>query len=67
MAKLLNVSVKAVLPVLPSGAKEQVMLEEDVCRMECHELMQQPRYLKYNWIVAEFLVAEDNRWIGTVC
>ena len=55
MAKLPNVSLKVVVPVLPRGTKEQAMLEEDLCRMGCHMLMEWPWCLKYDTIVVELL------------
>ena len=60
MAKLPNASLKVVVPMLPSGAKKQAMLEEDLCQMGCHRLMERPWCLKYNRIIAEWLVAQDN-------
>ena len=33
MAKLPTIALKAVVPVIPKGAKEQAMLEEDLRRM----------------------------------
>ena len=53
MAKLLNVSLKAVVLVLLNGAKERAMLKEDLCWMDCHGLMEWPCCLKYKRIVAE--------------
>ena len=67
MAKLSTVVLKAVISVIPRGAKEKAMLEEDLCRMGCHGLMEQLWCLKYEMIVAELLVDQDNGWAGTVC
>ena len=55
MAKLPTVAVKAVVPIVPKGTKERAMLEEDLCQMGCHGLMERPWCLKYKKIVAELL------------
>ena len=61
MAKLSNVSsFKAVIPVVLRGAKENTMVEEDLCQMGCHGLMEQLWYLKYERIMAELLIEQDN-------
>ena len=66
MAKLLAVVLKAVIPVIPRGAKERVMLKEDLGLMDCHGLMEQPWCLKYDKIIAELLMDRDNRWARTL-
>ena len=40
MAKLPTVALKAMVLVVPRGAKERVMLEENLCQMGCHGLME---------------------------
>ena len=59
MAKLSTLALKAVVPVVPKGAKEQAMLEEDLCRMGYHGLMERPWCLKYKKIVTEILASQD--------
>ena len=66
MAKLPTVALKAVVPIILRRAKERAMLEEDLCRMDCHGLMKRPWCLKYQKIVAKLLTNRDNWWIGTV-
>ena len=61
MAKLPTVALKAVVPVIPKGEKEQAMLEEDLRLMGCHSLMERPWCLKYEKIVVELLSSRDNR------
>ena len=66
MAKLPAVPLKAVLSVVPRGAKENAMLEEDLRRMDCHGLIKRPWCFKYDKIVAELLADQDNWWVGMV-
>ena len=42
MTKQKTITLKMVAPVIPRGAKEKAMLEEDLKRMGCHRLMLQP-------------------------
>ena len=51
MAKQAKVALKAMVPVITRGAEEKAMLEEDLRRMGCHGLMQQPWCIKYEKIV----------------
>ena len=55
MAKLPIVALKAVVRIIPRGAKECMMLEEDLRWMGCHGLMERPWCLKYEKIVVELL------------
>ena len=57
MAKLPTVALKAVIPVILKGTKERAMMEEDLCRIGCHGLMERPWCLKYKKIVAELLTS----------
>ena len=61
MAKLPTIALKAVVPNIPREAKERAMLEEDLCRMGCHSLMERPWCLKCKKIVAELLASQDNQ------
>ena len=47
------VALKMVVLVIPKGAEEKAMLEEDVKRMGCHGLMLRPWSIKYEKIVLE--------------
>ena len=40
MAKELSISLKAVVPVIPRGAEEKNMLEEELQQMGCHRLLE---------------------------
>ena len=66
MAKLSSVVLKAVVPVVPRGAKERAMLEDDLRQMGCYGLMERPWCFKYEKVVAELLADRDNRWAGFV-
>ena len=57
MVKLPIVALKVVVPVIPRGAMERAMLEEDLRRMGCHGLMERPWCLKYEKIMAELLTS----------
>ena len=39
MAKQGTIALKMVAPVIPRGAEEKAMLEEDLKQMGCHKLM----------------------------
>ena len=60
MAKQVSVALKVVVPVIPRGAEEKAMLEEDLRRMGCHGLMQRPWCIKYEKIVQELQQKRDN-------
>ena len=47
MAKQGTVALKMVSPVIPKGADEKAMLEEDFTRMGYHGLMTRPWCIKY--------------------
>ena len=66
MAKLSTVALKAVVPVVPRGAKERAMLEENICRMGCHRLMERSWCLKYEKIMAKLLASQNIQWNGMV-
>ena len=53
MAKQGTVALKMVVPVIPRGAEEKVMLEEDLKQMGCHKLILRPWSIKYEKIVQE--------------
>ena len=59
MAKLPIVALKAMVPVISRRAKKRAMLEEDLCRMGCHSLMERLWCLKYKKIVAKLLANQD--------
>ena len=42
------------------------MLEEDLCQMDCHGLMERLWCLKYEKIVAKMMTNQNTRWNGTV-
>ena len=46
--------------------KERALLEEDLPRMGCHGLIKRLWCLRYEKIVAELLINQDNRWHGIV-
>ena len=66
MAKQGTIALKMVVPVIPKGAEEKAMLEEDLRWMRCHGLMLQPWSVKYKRIVQELQQKQENRWQGTV-
>ena len=66
MAKLPNVALKTIVLVDLSRVKEKALLEEDLCWIGCHGLMERPWSLKHESIVAELLVEQDNQWKGMV-
>ena len=53
MAKQGTIMLKMVAPVIPRGAEEKVMLEEDLKRMGCYGLMLRPWSIKYEKIVQD--------------
>ena len=53
MAKQGTVALKMVSPVIPRGAEEKAMLEEDLKRMGCHGLVLRPWCIKYEKIIQE--------------
>ena len=53
MAKQGMITLKMVAPVIPRGAEEKAMLEEDLKRMRCHGLMLRPWSIKYEKIMQE--------------
>ena len=53
MAKQGTIALKMVAPVIPRGAEEKAMLEEDLKRMGCHGLMLRPWSIKYEKIMQE--------------
>ena len=53
MAKQGMVALKMVSPIIPKGADEKAMLEEDLTQMGCHDLMTRPWCIKYEKIVQE--------------
>ena len=55
MAKLPTIALKAVVPIIQRGEKERAMLKKDLCRMDCHSLMERSWCLEYEKIVAKFL------------
>ena len=67
MAKQLNVSLKAVVPVISKGPEEKKILEEDLQQMGCHRLMERLWCLKYEKVVVELRQAQDNWWLKTLC
>ena len=66
MVKVGAMVLKAMVPGVLSNAKKRELLEEDLCGIECHELMGKPWGLQMEEIVAELLSDKDNRWQGTV-
>ena len=53
IAKQGTIALKMVSPVIPRGAEEKAMLEEDLMRMGCHGLMLRPWCIKYEKIMQE--------------
>ena len=51
MAKQGTIALKRVSLIIPRGAEEKAMLEEDLKRMGCHGLMLRPWSIKYNKVV----------------
>ena len=66
MAKQGTIALKMVAPVIPRGAKEKAMLEEDLKRMRCHGLMLRLWSIKYEKIVQELQQKQSNQWAGTI-
>ena len=66
MAKHRTISLKMVAPVIPRGAKEKAILEEDLKRMGCYGLMLQPWSIKYEKIVQELLQKQGNQWARSI-
>ena len=55
-------ALKAVVPEVSGNVKERELLEEDLCRIECHGLVEKPWGLRMEEIVVELLSNKDNRW-----
>ena len=60
MAKQGTIALKMVVPVISRGAKEKAMIEEDMRRVRCHELIQRPWCIKYEKIVQKLQQKRDN-------
>ena len=66
MVKAGAMVLKVVVPGIPKSAKDRELLEEDLRRIECHELMEKPWGLRMEDLVVELLGDKDNRWHRTV-
>ena len=66
MVKARAMALKAMVPGIPSNAKERELLEEDLRCIGCHGLIGKPWSLRMEEIVAELMSDKDNRWHETV-
>ena len=66
MVKAGAMALKIVVLGVPSNAKDRKLLEEDLCRIGCHGLMEKPWNLRREDMVAELMAEKDNRWMGTM-
>ena len=66
MVKARAMVLKAVVPGISKSAKDRELLEEDLRRVGCHDLMGKPWGLYMEEMVTELLGDKDNRWHGTV-
>ena len=66
MVKAGAMALKAVVPRVPRSAKDRELLEEDLRRIGCHDLMGKPWGLRMEEMVAELMGEKNNRWHGTV-
>ena len=66
MVKARAMALKAVVPSIPKAVKDRELLEEDLCRIGCHEFLGKPWGLWMEDLVAELLGGKDNRWDRTV-
>ena len=62
MVKVGAMALKAVVLGVPRSAKDRELLEEDLCRIECHGLMGKPWGLQVEEMVTEFMGEKDNWW-----
>ena len=61
-----TVALKMVVLVIPKGAEEKAMLEEDLKWMGCHGFMLRSWSIKYEKIVLELQQKRGNQWQGIV-
>ena len=66
MVKARAIALKAVVPGVPSNAKERELLEQDLHLISCYELLEKPWNLQWEEMMAELMGEKDNRWDGTV-
>ena len=66
MVKAGAMVLKAVVPGVPGNAMEQELLEEDLCRIGYHGLLENPWNLRREEMMAELMGEKDNWWEGTV-
>ena len=66
MVKARAMALKAVVPGIAKSAKDRELLEEDLRRIGCHDLMEKPWGLRMEDMVVELLGDKDNRWHETL-
>ena len=66
MVKAGAMALKVVVSGIPKSAKDRKLLEEDLRRIRCHDLMGKPWGLRMEDLVVELLGEKDNRWHGTM-
>ena len=62
MVKAGAMALKAVVPGIPKNARDRELLEGDLRRIGCHEVMGKPWGLRMEDIVVELLGDKENRW-----
>ena len=60
------VSLKAVIPVIPTEDDESKQLIEDMTKMGCEGLLAEPWAVKSETMVQEFQHPRSNEWEGTI-
>ena len=66
MVKAKAMALKAVVQGIAKSAKDRELLEEDLRRIGCHDLMEKPWGLHMEDMVVELLGDKDNRWHETL-
>ena len=66
MVKAGAMAFKVVVLGIPKSAKDRELLEKDLRRIGCHNLMGKPWGLRMEDMVVELLSDKDNRWHETV-
>ena len=57
-----SIALRVVVPSAPKGEKERSLPKEELQRMECHGLLEQPWCLRDKGMVAKLLKVKFNEW-----
>jgi hypothetical protein len=62
----ITVGLQSVVPIIPTDPTEKEQLKEDLARMGCEGLLNEPWGVKSRDMVQEFLRPRTNQWEGTI-